>query len=145
MFACRVRFVEEMEEQYDLIVSNPPFYSEAVSSGDISRDKARQNNSLPFDELLEGVSKLLATDGLFSVILPFKEEEKFQSIASAYHLYPKRATRVKGNPKSEIKRSLMEFSFEKATVVEDELIIEMERHQYTSDYISLTQDFYLKM
>ena len=35
-------FVEELEEQYDLIVSNPPFYSEDVTSGNSSRDKARQ-------------------------------------------------------------------------------------------------------
>ena len=51
--------VEEIDEQYDLIVSNPPFFSEEVSSGNDARDKARQNQSLPFDELLNGVSKLL--------------------------------------------------------------------------------------
>ena len=59
-------FVEEIEEPYDLIISNPPFYSEDVSSGNSSRDNARQNQSLPFDELLEGVSKLLSTDGIFT-------------------------------------------------------------------------------
>ena len=45
-------FVDEMDEQYDLIVSNPPFYAEEVSSGNTSRDQARQNSSLPFDELI---------------------------------------------------------------------------------------------
>ena len=45
-------FVGEMDDKYDLIVSNPPFYAEDVTSGDTSRDTARQNSSLPFDELL---------------------------------------------------------------------------------------------
>lgn len=138
-------FVGEMDEQYDLIISNPPFYSEEVSSGDVSRDKARQAVSLPFEELMEGVSQLLSPDGLFSVILPFKEESKFIRIASKHHLFPNRITRVKGNPESENKRNLMEFSFTKSAAIEDELIIETTRHKYTREYISLTKDFYLKM
>ncbi|MCL4157808.1 UNVERIFIED_CONTAM: hypothetical protein GTU68_028964 [Idotea baltica] len=63
-------FVEEMEGTYDLIVSNPPFYSEVVYSGNKARDTARQNLSLPFNELLEGVSKLLSANGLFATIVP---------------------------------------------------------------------------
>ncbi|MGB5435860.1 MAG: methyltransferase, partial [Maribacter sp.] len=53
-------FMDEIEDQYDLIVSNPPFFSEDVSSGDFARDTARQNQSLPFEALIEGVSMLLA-------------------------------------------------------------------------------------
>jgi tRNA1Val (adenine37-N6)-methyltransferase len=52
---------------------------------------------------------------------------------------------VKGNPTSEIKRSLLTFSFNDSTIEEEELIIELGRHQYTNDYINLTKDFYLKM
>ncbi len=138
-------FVEEMDEQYDLIVSNPPFYSEEVGSGDASRDKARQNNSLPFDELLEGVSSLLNEEGIFSVIIPYKEEMEFVKLAEAYGLFPKRITRVKGNPKVDFKRSLMEFGFEKGNVLEAELTIETARHKYTEEYMELTRPFYLKM
>ncbi|TAI47188.1 tRNA1(Val) (adenine(37)-N6)-methyltransferase [Flagellimonas allohymeniacidonis] len=138
-------FVEELEEKYDLIVSNPPFYSEEVSSGDVSRDKARQSSALPFDELLEGVSNLLSPNGRFTVIIPFKEEEGFVISAQEHMLHLKRITRVKGNSKSEIKRVLMEFCFEKSTVKEDKLTIEKERHQYTEQYVALTRDFYLKM
>lgn len=138
-------FVDEWEEPYDLIVSNPPFYSEEVSSGDASRDKARQNQSLPFDELLEGVSKLMAPKGSFATIIPFKEEIGFLQLAKTFKLYPRRITRVKGNATSEIKRSLIQFGFEKLELEINELIIEIVRHEYTEDYISLTKDFYLKM
>ncbi|MGJ8738990.1 tRNA1(Val) (adenine(37)-N6)-methyltransferase [Zobellia laminariae] len=138
-------FVDEWEDPYDLIVSNPPFYSEEVSSGDDSRDKARQNQSLPFDELLEGVSKLMASNGSFTTIIPFKEEETFLKLANSFKLYPQRITRVKGTPTSEIKRSLIQFGFEEVELETSELTIEIGRHEYTEDYISLTKDFYLKM
>ncbi|MCB0371864.1 MAG: methyltransferase [Muricauda sp.] len=138
-------FVDEMDEEYDLIVSNPPFYSEEVSSGNTSRDQARQNSSLPFDELIAGVSKLLSERGIFSMIVPFKEESNFIDLANHFNLNPRRITRVKGNPNTDFKRSLMEFSFGESIVEEGELIIEKERHQYTEAYKSLTEAFYLKM
>ncbi len=138
-------FVDEIEDTYDLIISNPPFYSEEVSSGDAARDIARQNDALPFDELLEGVSKLLSPKGVFSVIIPYKKEWNFVALAENFGLFTRRITRVKGNSNSELKRSLLEFGFTKETIVENELIIELERHQYTKEYVDLTKEFYLKM
>ena len=138
-------FVGEMDDKYDLIVSNPPFYAEDVTSGDTSRDTARQNSSLPFDELLQGVPQFLTEKGTFAVIVPFKEEESFVELAKRVGLFPNRITRVKGNPDSDFKRSLMEFSFFDDQTNIDTLTIEKERHQYTEAYIKLTQAFYLKM
>ncbi|MCM4152633.1 methyltransferase domain-containing protein [Arenibacter sp. N53] len=138
-------FVDEMDANYDLIVSNPPFYSEKVSSGDENRDRARQNQSLPFGELLNSVAKLMSKNGTFSTIVPYKEEQDFLEIAQKLDLFPKRITRVKGNPESEIKRSLIEFQFGNILVGTNDLTIELERHKYTQKYIDLTKDFYLKM
>ncbi len=138
-------FVAEIENKYDLIVSNPPFYSEEVASGDASRDRARQNQSLPFEVLIAGVYHLLSEEGIFSTIIPFKEEADFIKLASCFGLEPHRITHVKGHTTAEVKRSLLEFRFFKAPCIINELIIEKERHQYTDAYKVLTQDFYLKM
>lgn len=138
-------FEAEWEDTYDLIVCNPPFYTENVSSGNISRDTARQSQFLPFDKLLRGVSVLLSEDGLFTIIIPYHEEERFLTLALSCALKPKRITRVKGNPDTEIKRSLIELSFHDSTLETDALTIEIARHEYTSEYIALTKDFYTKM
>jgi len=138
-------FVDEVDEKYDLIISNPPFYSDNFKSENDQRNLARFENALPFNHLIESVSKLLSEDGKFSVIIPFKEEEHFIALASKVNLFPNRILYVKGNSSSEIKRSLIEFSFHKNEVKRNELIIETSRHQYTQDYINLTKDFYLKM
>lgn len=140
-------FVEEMqeEEKYDLIISNPPFYSDDYTSGNTQRDQARFADALPFDELLQGVSLLLSEEGKFNVIIPKKEEETFLKIAEQNQLYPHRITRVKGDLNSEVKRSLLEFGFGKKELNPTELTIENSRHNYTPEYIELVKDFYLKM
>jgi tRNA1Val (adenine37-N6)-methyltransferase len=139
-------FMEEPEDEYDLIVSNPPFYTEDYTSGDQQRDKARFEASLPFEDLAEAASLLLSDSGIFAVIIPYKEEARFLALAKENELYPVKITRVKGTPESETKRSLMAFSRnEVGDVSIDELVIETARHNYTEEYIALTKDFYLKM
>lgn len=146
--ASFVDFAEEMEEdeeQYDVIVSNPPFYSDNYETENEARNKARFTSSLSFEELLVGVHKLLSENGVFSLIIPFKEEKSFIDLAKKYNLHLNRVCRVKGTPNAEVKRSLLELSFVEAPIQEEELIIEIKRHQYTNAYINLTKDFYLKM
>lgn len=139
-------FMEDLEdEEYDLIVSNPPFYPEDYVSGDEQRDTARFQTSLPFEDLLEASSVLLSEIGILCVIIPFREEEKFLAIASENELYPNKITRVKGTPTSETKRSLITLSRNQSAITLDEIAIEISRHNYTPEYISFTKDFYLKM
>ena len=139
-------FIEDPEEEYDLIISNPPFYTEDFKTSDSQRDLARFQDAMPFEDLVEAADLLLSEKGVFAVIIPFKEEQKFIAIAARFDLFPMKITRVKGTPTSEIKRSLLAFSFiKKETYTSDELIVETSRHQYTEAYIALTKDFYLKM
>ena len=138
-------FVDEIDDKYELIVCNPPFYSETVTSGNVQRDQARQNEFLPFDELLEGVSKLLSDEGTFNTIIPFKEKESFIKMAADLGLFVNESLHVKGNPTAEIKRALLSFSRNDTTCKVTDLIIETDRHVYTTEYVALTKDFYLKM
>jgi tRNA1Val (adenine37-N6)-methyltransferase len=139
-------FMEEPEDEYDLIVSNPPFYTDDFKSATEQRDLARFADAMPFEDLIEAADLLLSENGIFAAIIPFKEEENFLALAAAFELYPLKITRVKGTPTTEIKRSLLAFSrIEKIDFLTDELIIETARHIYTPEYIELTKDFYLKM
>ena len=137
--------IAEEEETYDLIVSNPPFYTDDFETEDAARNKARFTSSLSFEELIIGVAKILSENGKFCVVIPFKEEENFINLARGNQLFLNRICRVKGNETSEVKRCLLEFSFNESELQEENLVIEIARHQYTEDYINLTKDFYLKM
>lgn len=138
--------IDEPEDEYDLIISNPPFYTENFKSDNEQRDLARFEESMPFEMLIEAADLLLSENGIFSLVIPFKEEENFLALAKEYELFPMKITRIKGNPTTEVKRSLLAFQRFSTTEIEiDELIIETERHVYTEEYIALTKDFYLKM
>jgi tRNA1Val (adenine37-N6)-methyltransferase len=139
-------FVDDPEDEYDIIISNPPFYTENFKSGNSSRDLARFEDSLPFEDLIDAANLLLSDDGIFAVVIPYKEEERFMDLCSESSLFPVKVTRVRGAHNTPIVRSLMAFKrYELAVLEADELVVEINRHEYTDDYINLTQDFYLRM
>ena len=143
--ASLLEYIEAVDEKFDLIICNPPFYSEDYKTKDSARDIARFSDAMPLEHIIFAVINFLSEKGKFSIVLPFKDEEKYIEEASLIGLFPNRILRVRGNEKSEIKRSLIEFSYLESPIKISELIIETERHQYTEDYINLTKDFYLKM
>lgn len=139
-------FVDEPEDEYDLILSNPPFYSEDYKTNNDSRDLARFQEAMPFEDLVEAADLLLSENGIFAVIIPFKEEVRFIDLCATVELFPIKVTRVKGSHTTPIVRSLLAFKrFELPVLEADELVIEINRHEYTDEYIELTKDFYLKM
>jgi tRNA1Val (adenine37-N6)-methyltransferase len=135
----------EPKKTYDTIVSNPPFYNATFKDLPHQRATARHTLNLNFDTLIEKVALLLSKNGCFYVIIPFYEEGNFIALAKSKGLYPSKILHVKGNPESEIKRSLIQFSFEKRNIEMLTLTIEKSRNEYTQAYIDLTKDFYLKM
>lgn len=139
-------FVDEIDESYDLIISNPPFFKPQNNIKSSARINARFTNSLNYKELLQSVSQLLNQNGKFCVIIPYQNEAEFLDIAQSVELFPAEILHVKGHKNSPIKRSLICLEHELKTPVEvTELTIETERHQYTTEYFNLVKDFYLKL
>lgn len=138
-------FMDEINEKYELIISNPPFYTDTFKSVEKKRATARHTKTLSFEELLSATAKLLTSNGTCAFIIPFHEEDNFLAYAKENQLYPQRITRVKGNIKTNFKRSLLQLSFTNTIPKMEELAIEIERHIYTNEYKDLVKDFYLKM
>ena len=138
-------FADEMDESYDLIVSNPPFYTENYKTDSSQRNLARFTDALPFNDLLKYSKKLLSPKGTFALVIPYTEETQFITMAAHHKLYPYRIKRVKGSPTSEIKRTLLQFSFSEKKTEISELVIENTRHNYSQAYTEIVKDFYLKL
>ena len=146
---CYHAHVEELIEEaealtYDLIVSNPPFYTENNLDNQ-ARAAARESSTLPFPLLVQAATTLLSPEGVFALVLPFKEEQDFIALAAKAGLFPREIMQVRGHENAPFKRSYMAFGFEKTRCLYRELTIETSRHQYTPEYIELVKDFYLKM
>jgi tRNA1Val (adenine37-N6)-methyltransferase len=135
-------FYRNSPRKYQLIVSNPPYFTNSMKAPDKNRTTARHTYSLPFEELMQGVSVLLADNGRFCLILPFEQGNVFIEDAKKHKLFCSKKVNVKPNNDKKPKRLLLEFCNKKQTTIESTLTIETEkRHIYSEDYKRLTKDF----
>ena len=144
-FESSLQHFRESGQQYDLIVSNPPFFIQSLKSPHKERTLARHTDSLSLEELLGISSVLLTSKGKLSIIYPFDYKGTLSSLSKKLGLYPSRITNVYPTPVSLPKRVLIEFSKTELPLIETNLIIEKERHVYSDEFIRLVKNFYLKM
>lgn len=138
-------YSKSTSKKYNLIVTNPPYFEQSLKSSDEQRSFARHADVLPFEELIEGVTKLLDPKGKFCLILPTLEAEKFRAMAQKKGLFLSKLLRIKSKVNKDTdKRHLMQFEFTPTEFSEQTIAIEYEeRHQYTDEYKELTKDYYL--
>ncbi|MGL4410624.1 MAG: tRNA1(Val) (adenine(37)-N6)-methyltransferase [Bacteroidales bacterium] len=140
-------YSSENGEKFDLIVSNPPYFENSLSAPDAKRARARHTETLSFESLFKGVSENLTLDGRFTMILPAECENRVEEIAGKFSLYPYLKCYVIPKPGAAPKRIMWEFrtsSIGYETITES-LVVELERHHYSKEYINLTKEYYLKM
>jgi tRNA1Val (adenine37-N6)-methyltransferase len=130
---------------FDLIVSNPPYFSDSLKSPDTRKTSSRHNDSLTNPELLENVTRVLSDSGRFQLILPYIEGNIFIADAAGYGLICNNILKIRPLPNSEIRRLILTFSRKRLKTTERFLTIEHgKRHEFTDEYINLTKEFYLK-
>jgi tRNA1Val (adenine37-N6)-methyltransferase len=133
-------------KRYELIVTNPPYFIDSFTTTNESRNRARSADAtLSYEELVDGVVRLLSISGKFCVILPSKESTYFRNLAEQNGLFCNKLIHVKTKASKPEKRVLMEFSRDEEELFEDELIIqeELDDRIFTQQYIDLTKDFYI--
>ncbi len=133
------------EKKFDLIVSNPPFFSNSLLSPSKSKSLAKHNQSLSQFDLLKSVLKLLKENGKFSVILPASEISEFTILATKMGFYTKKQLRIFPKTNKAFNRVITTYSVQSHGVCKiEELTIRDQNNNYTSEYKDLTKDFYLK-
>ena len=106
---------------------------------------ARHTDSLSYEDLLDGVKRLLDPKGKFCVILPKNEALQFRELAKSRGLYLSKLLRIRTrSEKDSEKRHLMQFEFKESEFSESTLVIEEDSHRnYTEQYKTLTKDYYM--
>lgn len=130
-------------KKFDLIVSNPPFFENSLKTPDFRRTQARHTDSLSYRDLLEFAQCNLSPAGRLSIILPYEQENDLLRYARMCNLFPFRILCIRTTPRKPFSRLIVEFSFERSAVTEEELTIHKKGGEYSSDYQNLTGQFYL--
>ncbi len=130
--------------QFDTIVCNPPFFENSKEAPEYERTLARHAVQLSWSDLIHAVDFLLEERGVFSLIIPFNQVGRFTEQAVKSGLFNSRRCHVIPRPGKNPKRCLLEFQKKEVPLIEDELVVELDkRHEYSDAYKKLTKDFYL--
>jgi len=112
-------FAASAKDKYDLIVSNPPFFTGGTLSNNMDKQLIRHTIKLSHADLLRSVSSLITSSGSFAVIVPFLEGLRFIEIAETYNLNLSKKTLVRSSQGSKIVRLLLSFTKVKVEAVEE--------------------------
>jgi tRNA1Val (adenine37-N6)-methyltransferase len=127
---------------FDLLVCNPPFFTENILSPHAGRHAARHSIALPPDDLVQAALRLLRPSGRLCVILPPQPGQTLCEKAAVSGLYCTRITRVRSFENSAIERLLLQFEYNPLPFRRDDLIIYKKPGQYSEAYKALTSTFY---
>ena len=129
-------------EKFDLIVSNPPYFTDSLLCPDSRRTLARHTTELSLTQLDDAVQRLLADGGRFALILPAEQMERYIALSA---LTVVRRCDVYSYPGGEVKRVMAELSRGAQMAAQTQSIaIYTEKRDYSAEYRELTKDFYLK-
>lgn len=132
----------DFKHQYDLIISNPPFYENDLHTAKPVSNMARHDETLTLEALLPIVALHLSVDGSFAALVPYHRSAYFTSTAAGFNLFPFNIAHVKQSTNHNYFRSMIVFKKHLSiNIHENELSIK-EGNNYTTDFMKLLKDYY---
>jgi tRNA1Val (adenine37-N6)-methyltransferase len=134
-----------VEERFDLLVSNPPFFPDHLPASDPKRQQALHTNSLSFEELLHKASQVLTPYGSFWVILPPRQMQDFIQYATGNGLFPRTRVGIRDTAAKPIHREVVSFTFSEPlpSTRPEEIVLKNEDGSYSERYRHLISGFLL--
>ncbi len=129
--------VERLAGFYDAVVSNPPFFVDALKAPDEQRSVARHAETLTYAELMDAAWTLLRDDGELSVVVPFDYRKRMEDEATFRGFFQSRVCAVRTVEGKPARRFLL--AFRKHPCERDYQVMTIGDEAYKQ----LTGDFYL--
>lgn len=137
-------FYKDYSENFDLIVSNPPFFVDSLKPNTPQKNISKHNDTLPFEDLKDAVCQLLAPNGHFFLILPANESERFEQITQS-QLFKFYQLLIQPNPTKPINRIITGYQLIPAVkgCITEHLCLRDNNSSFSEEYRYLTKDMYL--
>ena len=140
-------FSSSFTNQFDCIISNPPFFETDLPSPDNNKNLAAHSAALPWETFAEVVSKLLCDEGLFFVIIPSIRAYTMQKHMEANGLLLIEDTTVFNKEKQLPFRSFLQFKKtiqQPSGIKRNKLFIKESNNEYTEVFKGLLKEYYLQ-
>jgi tRNA1Val (adenine37-N6)-methyltransferase len=129
---------------YDLLVSNPPFFSRSFKSSTERRNLSRHDDRLNFEELITSADKLLNPTGQLWVILPEREGGLFRNLAMASGLHLHHLLQIIPKKGKAANRLVLAFGKDKiAEAPHLTLTLRDASNAFSTEYKAYAHDFYI--
>ncbi|MDC0609372.1 methyltransferase [Vibrio sp.] len=129
---------------FSSIICNPPYFMTGERTENLSRATARHTDTLSYADLLKSAWMLSTDDAIASFILPVAECEQFIQQALAQGWFLQKVCHVSPTDKKQPTRRMLKLIKSSCQTTEEFLTIRVDG-DYSSDFIALTREFYLKM
>ena len=131
--------------EFDIIISNPPFYEGDLKSPSSAKNLASHSEALSWNDLSANVNRLLSSDGNFYVLIPASRAYTMQKLAEKENMHLLNETLVFHHNESKIPfRTIMHFGRCKAEEISRERIyIKEDQEKYSKAFVDLLKDYYL--
>lgn len=132
---------QENATHFDLIVSNPPYFHGDLKPQDKSRLQSKHGDGqLSFQELVDGVEKLLSLNGRFALILPPAEMAEFHQLTlGRWHC--RKSIHIRPTTSKPVFRIVREYGRELLPNEEHYLDIRDAGLHYTQAYLELVEPY----
>ena len=141
------KMVETFGKDFDLIISNPPFYEKEIRSPSGSKNIAHHSDELTLKEILALIENYLEPTGNFFLLMPYKRNEEIKRLLKDHQLHVCKMVFVRQSVKHDYFRIFIKGSLntgQKETAI-DELSIRDDQQQYTAEFTKLLRDYYLHL
>lgn len=131
------------DEKYDLIVSNPPFFSNSLLPASGRLSMAKHTTTFQLKDFITKSRNLVNPHGKLAVILPADVSEQFLKMALEAGFRLNGLLRIIPREGKPVNRMVQLFSLKQSeNQHEESLVIRDANGQYTSAYKLLTADFH---
>ena len=129
-------------KQYDLIISNPPFFEDDLKSSNTARNLALHSQALKLDELLNAIQQLLTSNGFFGILLPYSRAGLFIEMANKLGFYVEKEANVQQTELHGFFRTMLLFSRNSQKPITETILIK-NNQTYSEAFRNLLSPFYL--
>jgi tRNA1Val (adenine37-N6)-methyltransferase len=131
------------DKQYDLIISNPPFFEGDLRSSDQSKNDAKHDTSLNLVQLLQVTKQRLTANGTIAVLLPYRRVDFFIEEAGKQELQLTQKLLVKQTSNHDYFRGILFLGRSKTETVSESMYIKDKEGNYTPEFVAALKDYYL--